>query len=96
MWQVTLTPIDLIVVANIIPIGDPDTFEVASAGGLRRVWTDWTPLQSDLRALHMTTRFPLCRRERPLRGTRVQPGQRKCPSITLRTWTKPSRIIREA
>lgn len=45
------TPIDLVVVDNIVPIRDPDTGEVTSAtGGRRRVWTDWTPLQSDLKA----------------------------------------------
>jgi hypothetical protein len=45
------TPIDLIVVDNIVPIRDPDIGEVTSAtGGRPRVWTDWTALQSDLKA----------------------------------------------
>ena len=49
--RTAFTPIDLIVVDNIVPIRDPDTGEVTSAtGGRRRVWTDWTPLQSDLKA----------------------------------------------
>lgn len=45
------TPIDLIVVDNIVPTKDPATGEVRGAtGGRRRVWIDWTPVQSDLRA----------------------------------------------
>ena len=46
----SFTPIDLIVVDRIKPIRDPDTGEVTHAiGGRRRVWPDWTPLQSDLK-----------------------------------------------
>jgi hypothetical protein len=60
----TFTPIDLIVVDNIVPIRDPDTGEVTSAtGGRRRVWVDWTPIQSDLKApylrLHASARHDL-------------------------------------
>lgn len=54
------TPIDLIVVDNIVPIRDPDTGKVTSAtGGRRRVWTDWTPLQSDLKASTYDYTLPL-------------------------------------
>ena len=45
----TFAPVDLIVVDKIDPVRDPDTGEVTHAiGGRRRVWSDWTPLQSDL------------------------------------------------
>ena len=58
------TPIDLIVVDNIVPTRDPDTGEVTGAtGGRRRIWVDWTPLQSDLKATSTPTRFPRCLRE---------------------------------
>ena len=42
------TPIDLIVVDNIIPTRDTVTGEVTGAtGGRRRVWVDWTPARSE-------------------------------------------------
>ena len=46
----TFTPVDLIVVDNIVPVRDPASGEVTGAtGGRRRVWLDWTPAQSDLK-----------------------------------------------
>lgn len=46
----TFTPVDLIVVDKIIPIGDPATGEITGAtGGRRRVWLDWTPDQAALK-----------------------------------------------
>jgi hypothetical protein len=53
------TPIDLIVVDNIVPTTDPDTGEVTGAtGGRRRVWVDWTPVQSDLKATKYAYTLP--------------------------------------
>ena len=53
------TPIDLIVVDKIIPVRDPDTGEVTDAtGGRRRVWIDWTPAQSDLKATQYAYALP--------------------------------------
>jgi hypothetical protein len=47
----TFAPVDLIVVDNIIPVRDPDTGEVTHAiGGRWRVWVDWTPHESGLKA----------------------------------------------
>jgi hypothetical protein len=46
----TFDPLDLIVVDKIVPTRDPESGEVIGAtGGRRRVWTDWTPAQSDLK-----------------------------------------------
>ena len=43
------TPIDLIVVDKIDPVRDPDTGEVMTRDRrAAKVWSDWTPLQSDL------------------------------------------------
>jgi hypothetical protein len=59
------TPIDLIVVDRMVPITDPDTGEVTSAtGGRRRVWADWTPVQSDLKATKYAYTLPTGQRER--------------------------------
>jgi hypothetical protein len=53
------TPIDLIVVDNIVPTTDPVTGEVTGAtGGRRRVWVDWTPVQSDLKATKYAYTLP--------------------------------------
>ena len=53
------TPIDLIVVDKIVPTTDPVTGEVTSAtGGRRRVWIDWTPVQSDLKATKYAYTLP--------------------------------------
>jgi hypothetical protein len=53
------TPIDLIVVDNILPTKDPVTGEVTGAtGGRRRVWVDWTPAESDLAATKYTYTLP--------------------------------------
>jgi hypothetical protein len=53
------TPIDLMVVDNIVPTTDPDTGEVTGAtGGRRRVWIDWTPVQSDLKATKYAYTLP--------------------------------------
>jgi hypothetical protein len=55
----TFTPIDLIVVDGIDPIRDPETNEaIGATGGRRRIWADWTPLQSDLRARTHAYRLP--------------------------------------
>jgi hypothetical protein len=52
-------PIDLIVVDKIVPIRDPDTGEITRAiGGRRRVWIDWTPAQSDLKAINYAYTLP--------------------------------------
>lgn len=54
------TPIDLVVVDKIVPIRDPDTGEITNAtGGRRRVWTDWTPAQSDLKATKYAYTLPV-------------------------------------
>ena len=56
---VAFTPIDLIVVDKIVPIKDLVTGEVTSAtGGRRRVWIDWTPAQSDLKATRFAYTLP--------------------------------------
>jgi hypothetical protein len=53
------TPIDLIVVDNIVPTKDPATGEVTGAtGGRRRVWMDWKPVQSDLKAITYAYTLP--------------------------------------
>jgi hypothetical protein len=53
------TPIDLIVVDKIVPVRDPDTGEVTDAtGGRRRVWIDWTPAQTDLKATQYAYTLP--------------------------------------
>jgi hypothetical protein len=53
------TPIDLIVVDNIDPVKDPVTGEVTDAtGGRRRIWVDWTPVQSDLKATRYAYTLP--------------------------------------
>jgi hypothetical protein len=53
------TPIDLIVVDNIVPTTHPDTGEVTGAtGGRRRIWPGWTPLQSDLKATKYAYTLP--------------------------------------
>jgi len=55
----TFTPIDLVVVDNIVPAKDPMTGEVMSAtGGRRRIWVDWTPAQSDLKATRYAYTLP--------------------------------------
>ena len=55
----TFTPIDLIVVDNIVPVKDPVTGEVTGAtGGRRRIWVDWTPAQSDLEATRYAYPLP--------------------------------------
>jgi hypothetical protein len=53
------TPVDLIVVDNIVPTRDPVTGEVTGAtGGRRRIWVDWTPAQSDLQATRYAYMLP--------------------------------------
>lgn len=55
----TYTPVDLIVVDSIIPTRDPATGEVIGAtGGRRRVWADWTPNQSNLKATKFAYSLP--------------------------------------
>jgi hypothetical protein len=55
----TFTPIDLIVVDKIIPNTDAATGEVTGAtGGRRRIWIDWTPVQSDLKATKYAYTLP--------------------------------------
>lgn len=49
------TPIDLIVIDNIVPTKDPVT---GATGGRRRVWVDWTPVQSDLKATKYAYTLP--------------------------------------
>jgi hypothetical protein len=52
-------PIDLIVVDNIVPTTDPDTGKVTGAThGRRRVWADWTPAQSHLKATKYAYALP--------------------------------------
>jgi hypothetical protein len=53
------TSIDLIVVDKIVPLTDPSTGKVTEAvGGRRRIWINWTPGQSDLKATKYTHTFP--------------------------------------
>jgi hypothetical protein len=53
------TPIDLIVVDNIVPTKDLVTGEVTGAtGGRRRIWVNWTPAQSDLEATRYAYTLP--------------------------------------
>ena len=53
------TPIDLIVVDNIVPTTDSDSGEVTGAtDGRRRVWVNWTPVQSDLKATKYAYTLP--------------------------------------
>lgn len=53
------TPIDLIVVDKILPTKDSVTGEVVGAtGGRRRVWVDWTPVQSDLKTTKYAYMLP--------------------------------------
>ena len=53
------TPMDLIVVDNIVPIKDPVTGEVTGAtDGRRRIWVDWTPAQVDLEATRYAYTLP--------------------------------------
>ena len=53
------THIDLIVVDKIVPITDPVTGEITDAkGGRRRVWIDWTPVHSDLKATKYAYTLP--------------------------------------
>jgi hypothetical protein len=55
----TFAPIDLIVVDNIIPVRDPETGQVTHAiGGRRRVWVDWTPHESGLKATNYAYTLP--------------------------------------
>ena len=56
---VAFTPIDLIVVNGIVPTVDPVTGEVTGGtGGRRRVWPDWTPVQSDLKTTKYAYKLP--------------------------------------
>jgi hypothetical protein len=55
----SFAPIDLIVVDKIVPTVDAVTGEITGAtGGRRRVWTDWTPAQSDLKATRYAYTLP--------------------------------------
>jgi hypothetical protein len=72
-----LHPIDLIVVDDIDRSEIHETKEVIGAtGGRRKIWADWTPLQSDLRA-----RAYACTLPRPgdtLVALSKRPGQHDC------------------
>jgi hypothetical protein len=53
------TPIDLVVVDKIVPTRDPVTGVIVGAtGGRRRVWSDWTPAQSDLKPTKYAYKLP--------------------------------------
>jgi len=55
----SFAPIDLIVVDKIVPIRDTVTGKVTGAtGGRRRVWVEWTPVQSDLKCTKYAYELP--------------------------------------